>query len=83
MMFNARVKTITLNMLPFADAASDGLPLGALLRLSLFQISVGMARLSAAWYTKPSDDRRAVFTRNHRRYDDRNPRSDSAVPRPF
>lgn len=43
MMFNARVKTITLNMLPFADAASDGLPLGALLRLSLFQISVGMA----------------------------------------
>ncbi|NBB92896.1 MAG: MFS transporter [Gammaproteobacteria bacterium] len=30
-------------MLPFADAASDQLPLGRLLRLSLFQISVGMA----------------------------------------
>jgi BCD family chlorophyll transporter-like MFS transporter len=30
-------------MLPFADAASDELPLGQLLRLSLFQISVGMA----------------------------------------
>ena len=30
-------------MLPFADAASEGLPLGQLLRLSLFQISVGMA----------------------------------------
>lgn len=29
--------------LPFADAASDGLPLGRLLRLSLFQVSVGMA----------------------------------------
>jgi BCD family chlorophyll transporter-like MFS transporter len=29
--------------LPFADAASDGLPLGRLLRLSLFQIAVGMA----------------------------------------
>jgi BCD family chlorophyll transporter-like MFS transporter len=29
--------------LPFADAASDGLPLGRLIRLSLFQISVGMA----------------------------------------
>ncbi|MEM8772448.1 MAG: BCD family MFS transporter [Pseudomonadota bacterium] len=29
--------------LPFADAASDTLPLGRLLRLSLFQISVGMA----------------------------------------
>lgn len=29
--------------LPFADAASDRLPLGRLLRLSLFQISVGMA----------------------------------------
>ncbi len=29
--------------LPFADAASDGLPLAQLLRLSLFQVSVGMA----------------------------------------
>jgi MFS transporter, BCD family, chlorophyll transporter len=30
-------------LLPFADGASAGLPLGRLLRLSLFQISVGMA----------------------------------------
>lgn len=30
-------------ILPFADAASNELPLGRLLRLSLFQISVGMA----------------------------------------
>ena len=29
--------------MPFADAASPGLPLGRLLRLSLFQVSVGMA----------------------------------------
>ena len=29
--------------LPFADAASDEMPLGRLLRLSLFQVSVGMA----------------------------------------
>ncbi|WP_309665259.1 PucC family protein, partial [Tabrizicola sp.] len=29
--------------MPFADAASDGLPMGQLLRLSLFQVSVGMA----------------------------------------
>ncbi len=29
--------------LPFADAASDGLPIRQLLRLSLFQVSVGMA----------------------------------------
>jgi len=29
--------------LPFADAATDQLPLGRLLRLSLFQVSVGMA----------------------------------------
>lgn len=29
--------------LPFADAASEKLPLGRLLRLALFQISVGMA----------------------------------------
>ncbi|MBL8301806.1 MAG: MFS transporter, partial [Ideonella sp.] len=29
--------------LPFADAASPDLPLGRLLRLALFQASVGMA----------------------------------------
>ena len=33
----------TAKMLPFADAVSDDLPLWQLLRLSLFQISVGMA----------------------------------------
>ena len=33
----------TIEMLPFADAASEGLPLARLLRLSLFQVSVGMA----------------------------------------
>ena len=33
----------TAKMLPFADAASEGLPMWQLLRLSLFQISVGMA----------------------------------------
>ncbi len=31
------------NILPFADAATKELPLGRLLRLSLFQVSVGMA----------------------------------------
>ena len=31
--------------LPFADAASDGLPMAQLMRLSLFQISVGMAQV--------------------------------------
>jgi BCD family chlorophyll transporter-like MFS transporter len=36
-------RTLTTRWLPFADAASDGLPLGQLLRLSLFQVSVGMA----------------------------------------
>ncbi|NNK79226.1 MAG: PucC family protein [Litoreibacter sp.] len=34
---------ITLRMLPFSDAASEDLPMSQLLRLSLFQISVGMA----------------------------------------
>lgn len=34
---------LTNRYLPFADAASEGLPLGQLLRLSLFQVSVGMA----------------------------------------
>lgn len=33
----------TASMLPFADASSPGLPIGQLLRLSLFQLSVGMA----------------------------------------
>ena len=36
-------KQLTPNLLPFADAASEGLPMGRLLRLSLFQVSVGMA----------------------------------------
>ncbi len=34
---------IGMKWLPFADAASEGLPLSQILRLSLFQISVGMA----------------------------------------
>ncbi|MEL7301409.1 MAG: PucC family protein [Pseudomonadota bacterium] len=33
----------TIGMLPFSDAVSDALPLRQLLRLSLFQVSVGMA----------------------------------------
>ena len=37
------VARLSLRMLPFADAASPGLPLAQLLRLSLFQVSVGMA----------------------------------------
>lgn len=39
----AHLKQLTTRLLPFADAASEGLPLGQLLRLSLFQVSVGMA----------------------------------------
>ena len=35
--------SFTKKLLPFSDAASTDLPLGQLLRLSLFQISVGMA----------------------------------------
>jgi MFS transporter, BCD family, chlorophyll transporter len=38
----SQVKKISTRWLPFADAASDSLPLGQLLRLSLFQVSVGM-----------------------------------------
>lgn len=37
------IKGATLRMLPFSDAVSDQLPLRELLRLSLFQVSVGMA----------------------------------------
>ncbi|SMY07051.1 PucC family protein [Flavimaricola marinus] len=44
MIFRANLlKTLTSKALPFADAASEGLPLKQLLRLALFQISVGMA----------------------------------------
>ena len=39
----ATFKTLTMRALPFSDAVSEQLPLGQLLRLSLFQISVGMA----------------------------------------
>ncbi|MEM6596349.1 MAG: PucC family protein [Pseudomonadota bacterium] len=42
-MKGAALKTLSLKALPFADAASEGLPMGQLLRLSLFQVSVGMA----------------------------------------
>ena len=34
-----QVKRISVRLLPFSDAASPGLPLGQLLRLSLFQVS--------------------------------------------
>lgn len=37
------LKALTLKSLPFADAISDQLPLNQLLRMSLFQVSVGMA----------------------------------------
>ena len=37
------LKSITMRALPFSDAVSDDLPLGQLLRLSLFKVSVGMA----------------------------------------
>jgi BCD family chlorophyll transporter-like MFS transporter len=36
-------RNVGARMLPFADAASPELPLGKLLRLSLFQVTVGMA----------------------------------------
>ncbi len=39
----AMFSKISMNWLPFADAASEGLPLRQILRLSLFQVSVGMA----------------------------------------
>lgn len=41
--FKNGVRQIPLQYLPFADAASAGLPLGRLLRLSLFQVTVGMS----------------------------------------
>ncbi len=44
MIFRAKtLKRLTLSGLPFADASSEGLPMAQLLRLSMFQVSVGMA----------------------------------------
>lgn len=43
MSFQNAIKNMTLKSLPFADAISEQLPLGQLLRMSLFQVSVGMA----------------------------------------
>jgi BCD family chlorophyll transporter-like MFS transporter len=46
MIFRAnQLQKLTTRYLPFADAASEGLPQGQLLRMSLFQISVGMAQV--------------------------------------
>ena len=39
--FKNGIRRVPLHYLPFADAASAGLPLGRLLRLSLFQVTVG------------------------------------------
>ncbi len=41
--FKAWVRRVPAQYLPFADAASMGLPLARLLRLSLFQVTVGMS----------------------------------------
>jgi BCD family chlorophyll transporter-like MFS transporter len=41
--FTRFVRALDPRWLPFADAASPGLPLSRLLRLSLFQVTVGMA----------------------------------------
>ncbi len=41
--FKNGVRRLPLKFLPFADAASAGLPMGRLLRLSLFQVTVGMS----------------------------------------
>ena len=41
--FKNGIRRLPMQYLPFADAASAGLPLGRLLRLSLFQVTVGMS----------------------------------------
>jgi MFS transporter, BCD family, chlorophyll transporter len=41
--FKTWVRRVPASYLPFADAASAGLPLARLLRLSLFQVTVGMS----------------------------------------
>jgi BCD family chlorophyll transporter-like MFS transporter len=41
--FSAQLQNISERWLPFANAVSGDLPLGRLVRLSLFQVSVGMA----------------------------------------
>ena len=42
-MRRAHIAALGAKWLPFADAGSTGLPLAQLLRLGLFQVSVGMA----------------------------------------
>ena len=41
--FKNGIRLVPFQYLPFADAASAGLPMGRLLRLSLFQVTVGMS----------------------------------------
>ncbi len=67
--------------LPFADAATAELPLGRLLRLSLFQVSVGMAHGAAERHAQPGDDRRARRSGLARRADGVAAARVRAVPR--
>ena len=57
---SSRWSRIATAWLPFADAASDDLPLGRLLRLSLFQVSVGMTT-----YAMPVTTRTMATVRVH------------------
>ena len=74
-----QVKRISVRLLPFSDAASPGLPLGQLLRLSLFP---GLGRYgggSAARHAEPGDDRRTGRAATIVAIDDRPAGSDRAV----
>ena len=53
MIFGApMLKTVGKGMLPFADMTSDDLPLGQLMRLLLFKVSVGLAAVMGARYVE-------------------------------
>ena len=47
------LKRIGPQYLPFADAATDELPLGRLMRLSLFQVTVGNGGGADDWHAQP------------------------------
>ncbi len=74
------MRRLTGRLLPFSDAASEGLPLGQLLRLSLFQISVGMATVMLLGTFKQGDDCGAFRAGGDRGADDCHSRAGRPIP---
>ena len=55
-----KILTMAPRYLPFADVATEAVPLSRLIRLSLFQVTVGIGAYATDRHAEPRDDRRIV-----------------------